>query len=228
MSNDNNHLTKIILYGILGRRFGRIHYLAVSSAAEAVRALGSLLPGFDAFLTRSKDNGMGYAVFYGKHNLKKEELNFHNGDSDIRLAPILLGSKSGGWFNIILGAVLVIVGAVLTAYGGGGLGVPLMKLGVGLIVGGVVQLLTPVPKGLSARDSPENRPSYAFNGAVNTQAQGNPVPVLYGDLIVGSAVLSAGINAVDQAYIPGPAGAGSGGSGGGAATTWHNALGIIA
>jgi len=39
--------------------------------------------------------------------------------------------------------------------------------------------------------------SYVFNGAVNTTAQGHPVPVGYGRMIVGSAVISAGID-VDE------------------------------
>ena len=134
-----NHLTKIILYGILGRKFGRVHYLAVESAAEAVRALGALLPGFHAFLTQSKDkHGLGYSVFYGKHNLKEEELRFNNGGSDIRIAPILLGRKNGGWVSVILGAILVIVGVLLIWTP---VGAPLISAGVGLIVAGVVQRL---------------------------------------------------------------------------------------
>jgi predicted phage tail protein len=68
-----------------------------------------------------------------------------------------------------------------------------------MIIGGVIQLLTPVPKG-SAANTAANAPSYVFNGAVNTQAQGNPVPLLYGRMIVGSAVISAGISAED--YVP--------------------------
>ena len=46
-------------------------------------------------------------------------------------------------------------------------------------------------------ERPENKPSYSFNGAVNTTAQGHPVPVGYGRLVVGSAVISAGID-VDE------------------------------
>jgi predicted phage tail protein len=42
-------------------------------------------------------------------------------------------------------------------------------------------------------DRPANKPSYAFDGAVNTAAQGNPVPICYGRLIVGSQVVSAGL-----------------------------------
>jgi len=80
-----------------------------------------------------------------------------------------------------------------------------------MILGGVVQLLTPIPKG-SAANTAANAPSYVFNGAVNTQAQGNPVPLLYGRMIVGSAVISAGIKAED--YSPVTAGVGAGYVGG--------------
>jgi predicted phage tail protein len=220
----NTMLRTIRLYGVLGSKFGRVHRMAVNSAAEAIHALGIMLPGFDAFLTQSKDNGLAYAVFYGKTNISKDEL-LNACKSEIRIAPIVMGSKNGGVFNIILGAVLVIVGMWITGLSFGAaapIGGALMSMGWGMIVGGLVQLLTPVPRGQSAQDKPDNQPSYAFNGPINTQAQGNPVPVLYGELIVGSAVISAAINTVDQAYIPtGIGGAGSGGGGGGGSAPWH-------
>lgn len=218
-----SELRTIQLGGVLGKRFGRVHRLAVANAAEAVHALGSLLGGFDAFLTQAKDKGMGFAVFYGKdRSLTEDELTFPvRGEDVIRIVPMVLGAKSG-WVRIIIGAVLVIVGYVLTAFGYGAIGVPLANMGWAMIIGGVIQLLTPVPKGQSSRDKGENTPSYSFNGPVNTQAQGATVPVLYGELIVGSAVVSAGINAVDQAFIPHTTsvGGGNGHSGGGGSTTY--------
>lgn len=218
---NSGELTTIKIYGKAGKLFGRVHYMAVSSAAEAVRALCMQLPGFERYLTESKDKGYGFAVFYGKRNLAVENLKEPSLGEEIRIAPILFGSKSGGWFNIIVGVILVVIGAVMSYFVPGS-GAPLIKMGIGLIVGGVVQMLAPTPKGISARDRPENQPSYAFNGPVNTQAQGYPVMVVYGEVITGSAVLSAGINAEDQAYIPRPGTpAGSGGSGGGGAPPWH-------
>lgn len=91
-------------------------------------------------------------------------MNHPVGSEDIRIAPITLGSKSGGVFNIILGVILVAADVLVfhTGY--------IATVGYGMIVGGVVQLLTPMPKGLSARDKPENTPSYTFNGPLNTQA----------------------------------------------------------
>ncbi|HBC80581.1 MAG TPA: phage tail protein [Escherichia sp.] len=65
------------------------------------------------------------------------------------------------------------------------------------MAGGVYQMLSPQPKGLQGRDDPDNRPSYAFGGAVNTIAMGNPVPVLYGEREIGGAIISAGIVAED-------------------------------
>lgn len=220
-----NQLTTIRLYGKLGKLFGRVHRMAVSSAAEAVRALGSQLPGFDRFLTEGKDNGYGFAVFYGKDNLEEERLTHPSFGDDIRIAPVILGSKNGGWFNVIVGAVLVGVGAVLQFTPFGAASPFFYKMGAGLIIGGVVQMLAPAPKGMSSKDRPDNQASYAFNGPTNTLAQGNPVPLHYGENIVGSAVLSAGISAVDQAYIPrGGTASGSGGGGGGGAPAWHEQI----
>lgn len=221
----NNQLQTIKLYGELGARFGRTHHLAVSSAAEAVRALGAMHPGFDKYLINSADRNVGYSVFYGKSNLTKEQLHDPCGHDEIRIAPMIMGSKNGGIFNIILGVILIVVGGIITglSYGWAApLGNAMIAMGWGMVVGGVAQLLTPTPKGRSAKDKPDNMPSYAFSGAVNTQAQGNPVPVLYGELIVGSAVINASIDAQDQAYIPAPGTpSGYGGGGGGGAPPWH-------
>jgi len=220
------------LYGRLGAKFGRVHRLAVASPAEAVRALCTQLPGFERFLMNAKDQGMGFSVFLGRRNLDEDELAGPAGHDDIRIAPMLLGAKNGGVFNIILGAVLIFAGAVAGLFQMYPLAAALGSMGWGMIAGGVVQLLSPSPKGIGAQDSPDNRPSHAFNGPVNTQAQGNPVPYLFGGpMIVGSAVISAGIYAEDV-YVPtsGAAaggGGGSGGGGGGGSPPWHNEYEVL-
>lgn len=186
------------LYGVLRAKFGKEFRLAVASPAEAIRALTVQLPGFQAFLMGAKDRGLTFAVFNGRRNLSQDQLHDPPGDDAIRIAPVLQGSKRGGVLQTILGAVLVVVGVVLSANGLGVIGVPLTNAGIAMVIGGVVQMLSPTQKGLGTQDSPDNRPSYAFNGPVNTQAQGNPVPVAYGDTWTGSAVISGGIFAEDQ------------------------------
>lgn len=83
-----------------------------------------------------------------------------------------MGSKSSGVFSIILGVVLIVVGALGETYGqmfGGGVWGPIaMKMGIAMVAGGVIQMLTPVPRAPGSTDSPDNKPSYIFSGAVNT------------------------------------------------------------
>lgn len=184
-------LRTVRLYGVLGARFGRVHRLAVGSAAEAARALRILLPGFERFLYESRAKGMAFAVFNGRRNLTAEQLEDPPGAEDIRIAPMLQGSKKSGLFATVLGVALFAVGA-FTAQPW------LMAVGAGMALGGVAMMLSPQPAGLGADESPNNRPSYGFNGPVNTSAQGGPVPLFYGEGFIGSAVISAGIYAEDQ------------------------------
>ncbi|KWW37900.1 putative phage tail protein [Cupriavidus metallidurans] len=191
----------IRLYGNLGVRFGRVHRLAIANAAEAVRALSVLVPGFRAELQDSSERGVAYAVFIGRQNVGHDQMCTPPGGDDIRIAPVMRGAKRAGLFQTILGVALV----ALAWWNPPALGMTAqMAFGVGLAgasmaLGGVVQMLSPQAKGLSTKDSPNNGASYNFNGPVNTTAQGNPVPILYGRMIVGSAVLSGGIFAEDQA-----------------------------
>jgi predicted phage tail protein len=183
----------IRLYGPLSK-FGRVHRFAVSSTAEAMRALCTQVAGFEKFLMNAKDNGLTFAVFNGRRNLGEKELEYPVGDDEIRIAPVLVGSKKAGLFQTILGAALIVVGVLTSAYGGGSL----IGLGASVALGGVMQMLSPQTAGL-AGTGPDNGTSYYFNGPVNSSAQGEPVPLVYGRMRVGSKVISAGIYAQDQA-----------------------------
>lgn len=188
--------TTLRLYGPMGAKFGRVHrfILDTGTPAEAVAALASQVRGVREYLEGAKERGIGFAVFVGKRNLSEDHLRLPAA-ADIRIAPILAGSKRGGVLQIIVGVVLLAVSyfvPVTAPY--------LAPMGWAMIVGGVVQLLTPMPHGKSAKDSPANTPNYSFNGPINTQAQGNPVPLAYGDVYCGSAVISAGIDVIDTSY----------------------------
>jgi len=196
-----NKFREVILYGVLRSRFGRRFrfQLDTNTVAEAISALRSQLPGFTEFLANAKARGLGFSIFSGKDNLAEEQMRTP-GHGPIRIAPIILGSKNGGLFSIILGGALI---AASFFVGGPALSAYLLSTGIGMAASGLVQMLSPQPKGLKQADSPQNQPSYVFNGSVNTQAQGNPVPLLYGRMIVGSAVISAGIRAEDYAPASG-------------------------
>ena len=185
------------LLGELGKKFGKVIQLDVKTPAEAVRALCINFPEFQKFVATSDERNVGYRVIVGKEDRKVEELHDPVGKSDIKIVPVLMGAGGdGGPLQIIIGGVLIAAGMIGNYFFPGNPVSPyLINAGVAMVLGGVVQLLTPLPD--TPEEGPENRPSYLFNGSVNTTAQGYPVPVGYGRMIVGSAVVSAGIDTDD-------------------------------
>lgn len=187
------------LYGQL-RQFGKSYPLSVRTPSEAIKALCVQIPGFERFLSNAKSRGIVFAVFRGKKNISETELHYQ-GEGDIIIAPVIEGSKRAGVLQTIAGAVLVVVGAVLT-FASGGTATPLtsamMTMGAAMAFGGVIQILSPVAKGIKTSAAPENIPGYAFGSAKNTTASGNPVPLCYGKRRVGGAIISAAIYAEDQ------------------------------
>jgi predicted phage tail protein len=196
----------VLLYGHLGKRFGRRHQYDIRTPAEAVRALAVTLPGFRRYLI--EHSRPGYRVLVGKSPRTLETLAYPADDA-IKIVPVVAGAGRG-FGSVILGAALIGVGFIT---GGAGLslgsawalggsyfaGYLATNIGVGLVLGGVAQMLAPTPKTPGTPERPENRPSFAFDGPLNTTAQGNPVPVCYGRLIVGSQVISAGLVAEEYA-----------------------------
>lgn len=182
-------MTTILLYGQL-RQFGRSFRLSVRSPAEAVKALCVQIPGFERYLSNAKTRGIEFAVFRGRKSLGEEELGFA-GEGEIRIAPIVTGSKRAGLLQTIIGAVLI---AVSFIPGFQVLAAP----GIALVAGGVIQMLSPQAGGLKTSAAPENSPGYAFGSAKNTTASGNPVSLCAGRRRWGGAIISAAIYAEDQ------------------------------
>ncbi|EPF6161721.1 tail assembly protein [Citrobacter sedlakii] len=195
-------MTTIKLSGSLASLFGREHQRLIGPTREAFRALSATIPGFEKFMNTSKARGLTFAVFVDKNNVTQDDLDFPNGGRTIRIVPIIMGSKRAGVLQTILGAVLVVVGVLGStigqAWGGGVWGPAAWKIGAAMMVGGVVQMLSPQPAGLASKQDAANQASYAFGGVTNTAAQGYPVSLLYGKRLIGGAIISAGIYVEDQ------------------------------
>lgn len=185
------------LYGVLGATFGRVHRLAVSTPKEAFKALSVIIPGFEPFVNSSKRKGLAYAVFSGTTNLTISELDADNSDRDIRIAPIIIGSKQAGLLQIIAGAILVVAG-YFTFGTTSAVGMGMIAAGASMAIGGVIQMLSPQTKGLASKQDADNQASYAFGSVTNTAAQGYPVALPYGSPRIGGAIISAGIYVEDQ------------------------------
>ena len=187
-------LRRIKLYGKLAKFIGhRVLEADVSSAAEAVRFLLANWPELEQHMADQH-----YRVSIGTYALDKDELHDPAGQQEISIAPVIAGAGTVG--RIILGAVLIglsfIPGLQATAIFGSKLtvGAALLSLGGGLVLGGLAQLLTPVPTVQQSDQDP--RKTYNFSGIQQTSRQGTPVPVVYGKTLVGSIVISAGVDTV--------------------------------
>lgn len=195
-------LRKIKLYGPLAKFIGkRVLQADVASAAEAVRFLLANWPELEKHMADQH-----YRVSVGDYDLELEELHDPAGQQEIKIVPVVAGAGAVG--RILAGVALVAVsllfaaGAPLALATGLTFGSQAVSIGVGiglsLALGGVAQLLTPVPQQtgpMLGKDSDKDpRKSYSFSGIQNVSRQGVPVPVIYGETIVGSVVISAAID----------------------------------
>jgi len=206
-------LRKIKLYGPLAEFIGRrVLQADVATAAEAVRFLVANFPKVEKHMADQH-----YRVSTGDFDLTLDELHYPAGQEEIRIVPVVAGA-GGATGRILIGVALIatafllapagaavlgiqgVGGGALTAAGftlGAGAASAIGAIGVTLILGGVAQLLSPVPKipqGVDTQGDP--RKSYSFSGIQQTSRQGVPVPIVYGKTLTGSVVISAGIDTV--------------------------------
>lgn len=183
-------MTTIKLSGSLAQKFGRLHRRQVSSGDtwEVFRALKATIDGFEAEIRRLDRLGLRFAIFRNRKNVGADSFGM-GGAREIRIVPVIEGSKRGGILQIVLGVVLI-----AASY----FGAPTAPAGIALLAGGVIQMLSPQAAGLKQSASPENMPSYAFGSAKNTTASGNPVPICIGERRWGGAIISASVYAEDK------------------------------
>ena len=199
-------LKTIKLYGVLGKKFGKEFHLAVESTREAVKALSVQVPGFEQFMLTAHEQGLTFAVFQDDENISEDQIDFETGAKVIKIVPKVIGAGGNGILQTILGAVMIVVGAITQQYWAVG-------MGVGMMIGGIAQMMMPkMDEGDQNQDG--NRANKGFGGAVTTIAQGNPVPILYGQREVGGFIVNAGQFAVDT-FSSADAGFTGGGSSGG-------------
>lgn len=183
-------MTTIKLSGSLARQFGRTHHRQIESGDiwEVFKALKATLVGFEAEIRRLDGLGLRFAIFRNRKNVGQQDF-ARSGTREVRIVPVVAGSKRGGILQTVIGAALIVASFF---------GAPTLPIGVAMVAGGVVQMLSPQAKGLSQSAAPENLPSYAFGSAKNTTASGNPVPICIGDRRWGGAIISASIRAEDK------------------------------
>lgn len=184
-------LRNLFLYGNLAKKFGKKHMLDVASVGEALRAMEANKPGFLKSIKRDGHYEVVKGDTLNDEHLSEKQLTMQYGNDDFHISPVIEGSKN--W----MGPIMTVIGAALlvTAYFFPPAAPYLVPLGVSLMLGGIGIMLTPTPPmdDYSQRERPEERASFYFGGPTNTMEQGGSMALLYGRMIIGSTVVSAGI-----------------------------------
>ena len=181
------------LYGDL-KQFGDKFSMNIETASEGLNGLYCQIAGLRQRIIDGwfhvRINGVDITdenLAVGLHSRLPENAVIH-------IVPHVAGAKSGGIFGFIAGAALVVGGLIVGVSTGIGFG--LVAAGAGLMLGGVAQMLTRMPK-TEKKPADSNRNTY-FSNLDNTMAQGAPVPLIFGRMRVGSKVLSQGLETLDE------------------------------
>ena len=211
------------LLGDLAERYGEEHeYHNLRTPAEAIKLLCINKPQLQEELIHAHENGIGYRLIQAGADLDYDDLSLPIGSNELILVPIVAGS--GGAGKILVGVLLVaasifIPGAAAIGFGltFGAISLGVGAIGASLILGGVAQLLSPQPQlsplggnrfesaEATSTDGPQSiirgsdgRQSYAYTGAANTVGVGATIPVAYGEVLIGSNLLSATVDVADE------------------------------
>jgi len=216
------------LLGDLGQRYGVEHkYTNLRTPAEAIKLLCINHPELQRELITAHEHGIGYRVIQAETDLDYPDLRLPIGQHDLIVAPVIAGS-GGGTGTILAGIALVAFAALVPGLGAAGAAtifgtafgstsLAIGAIGASLVLGGVSQLLSPQPtignlgsNRLGSGDSlstdgpqsvtrgTDGRQSYAYTGAANTVGVGATIPVAYGEVLIGSQLLSANVDVTDE------------------------------
>lgn len=221
----------------LGERYGSEHeYFDLRSPAEAIKLLCINKPEFAKELAEAHKHGIGYTLVQADGFLDYDDLHLPLGRNDLILAPVVAGS-GGKVGKVLLGVGLIaasifIPGAMAIGFGlqFGAISLSVGVIGGGLLLSGIADIISPQPvipdltnrskpgqntnatgpQGVSRATSGEQ--SYAFSGPANTVGVGATVPLVYGELIIGSHLISSDVHIVAESDPTGEYFSGTGAS----------------
>ena len=188
---------KIILKGHLRDKLGEYVEVYASTAREAIRSLSS---NYASQLKAPLEIGRWPVQVKGFDRIELFDIPIQV--DELEISPADTFSKGGGFLNIVIGTVLVIVGVIVgLVFGwtgvGGAIAGGLIAAGIGMMAGGLMQILYPSPeiKNTAAQGDPEA--SKYLGAPRNTVAIGTRIPICYGRYKIYGHFLSFDITAKD-------------------------------
>ena len=178
-------LKTIRVHGALAKLLKRRTFkAAVRSPQEAVAFLLANFPEAEAYM-----RPRFFHIRAGGREIYQEDIDSPTGVyEEICITPAICGAGGSGVGSIIGGAFLI-AAAIFVPFAAP----VLLPLGIGLALTGVAQVLTPVPSDRPESTDSGRRDSYNFSGLQQTSREGIPVPLVYGEIMTGSVVLSVNV-----------------------------------
>jgi len=167
-------MTEIHLHGILGKKYGRLHKFAIKEPRDIVRALEANYENFSKDLKDLLSKNIIYSIVADDQWIQGDSFAKKDKVKKIDFVPIILGSAFLVPFIPYIVAALISIGAAYYAY---------------VQAGKQKYPEIPGAEGVSSANSK----SLAFSNRENVTEQGNPVPLVYGRLKVGSFVVQSSI-----------------------------------
>ena len=187
---------RLKLYGAI-RKFVGVKQFDIE-AKTVKEAWSFLIANFDGIEEHIKLQE--YCVMAGETRITLETLDLET-DQEIKIIPVVHGEwfwlvpilVGGGSLALSTTIGLTILGSKLLATV---VSTALVTIGTNLIIDGIQQLIS--PRNPTARDpnltDPAAIASFNFTGLLNTQKQGTAIPLVYGEISVGSVIVSAGVD----------------------------------
>ena len=203
-------MVNVRFYGSL-KQFGSEFNLDCKTPAEVVHALTSQIPKLRQFIQQGL-----FTVRVGREYLDSRYLEQGlsqklKDDTTVHFTPTLKGSKRGGLFGVIAGAVLIAGALALSPIIGATAAWMVGGLGASMLLGGVAQMLTKMPtmRGVTPtgavkpeKSKEEKKQSTSFSNLSNMVAQGKSMPLAYGLIRTGTLVISQGVETMDVERNP--------------------------
>jgi predicted phage tail protein len=197
-------LRKLYLEGDMGEKYGRIAEVKATTVREVIQYLDANHSGLKKYLLDKHDKNIGFTIKIADEYVEDDkELLLPLDKGDIIITPVPIGSS--GAIKTILGIILVIVGFVVSPYAPW-LGKALIGIGLSLAASGIAELMAPDP---ATDNQEENKEGYLFQGAEQSIPEGNPVPVLYGELRVPGQPVSFNLRNSSEGFLSGTSNAGT-------------------
>lgn len=193
-------MTEVFIHGYLGQKYGKKFKFSLSKAKDVFRALDCQFENFSNELIKLSRKGMQYSLVVDDEEVSSaSDLETNKKIKQIHIVPTIFGA---GVAALVVGVIAAVGSYAAAGAGLAFLSSVLLSVAVSAISFGLQSLLTKPPSAnavsqsspaASTASTNATSKSFLFSNRENVASQGNPVPLGYGRLRIGAAIIQENI-----------------------------------